>query len=339
MRQTWRSLSGVNTQFGGTLMRKRMKEEKKHYAQLHKNFWIARGSLPFKQGIDYIYNMFAGKSMADVYNHPYLVEAEHWPEQPSPQMQLTEEVQSVLRIAKGMFREADRTSMLDNTMSIVRDPSSGRFLLYNPVDLELKTREEIHQLLANGDVTDIVVPSRQTWQSLLLWTEKYPQATVWHAGSVPIETFAGKDIKLRYLPTGNTNTFEPNEDPIFPHCNFYQIPGDQITNEHVLFHDDAMTLSCTDLYHGPYTDYDPLNTWLCRFWFKQQRLGDHKSKVFLPHFRKTQIESQKAVRVVQETVDLLTRVLPMEHLVFSHGTPPLSGLDAVTSLRAQYALK
>jgi hypothetical protein len=325
------------------LLMQKLKNEKPLYSQLGANLWVVRGTLPFPQGLDYVYRIFAGKPPSDVFNHAFLLEPDSWPEQPSPQLHLTEELQSIMKLVRGTG-SSDRLSGLDNTMTIVRaplgsNPEKFRYLLYNPTDTDPKTTEYLDKLLQGQEVTDIVIPSRQTWQSLLPYTVKYPNAAIWHSGNVPRENLAEVKNELRPIPQHpGARSFEPSPDPIFPDVNLFRIEGDDITNEHVLFHSTTGVLSCTDLYHGAYTDYDPVNTWMCRFWFKCQRNGDYKSKTTLPQFRRQQIEQQGDKDLIQKAVNILTQVLPIEHLVFSHGTPPFSGIEAIDCLRKQYGL-
>lgn len=232
-------------------------------------------------------------------------------------------------------------------MTLVKDPSppgadgNQKYLIYNPVDIDEKTQVAVDKVLGEkGVISDMVVPTRQTWQSIEPWIKKYTKATVWHAGNVPRETLhLYEDLTVRSLKSSKTPNFEPNASPIFPQCHLYKMHGDDMTNEHVMFHADSKTLSCTDLYHGGYTDLDPLNSWLCRFWFKCQKMGDHKNQVFMPKFRKSQIEKQGTVDLMQEAVDELTQVLPIDYLVFSHGSGPLQGNAVAQLLRAQYALR
>lgn len=339
-------------------MTQKLKETYPLHMQLHADVWIARGVLPFPQGIQYVYQQFAGQRMSDVYNHPYLLEAETWPDQPSPQFHLTEEIQSILKITKGMTAFEDRGSGLDNTMTLVRSSTNPkRFLLYNPTDIDGKTNDMLNKEVLRPDctVTDIVIPTKQTWQSLRRWSERFGEATIWHAGSPPpndawktplsdaetarLRLIPGADSAPSATPEAAADNFEPRPFEALPDVHLFRIEGDAQTNEHVLYHPASRTLACTDLYHGPYTDLDPLNGWLCRFWFKMQRLGNHKSKIFLPQYRKTQIETQKGVDAMQRAVDAMTRTLDLSFLVFSHGTPPIAGEgEAVEYLRAMYAL-
>ncbi|PWU87734.1 hypothetical protein C4B63_85g78 [Trypanosoma cruzi] len=85
------------------------------------NIFIVRGFLPFPQGLAALTVLFRGKLAADVYSHPYFIEKQSDPSQPSPQLHLTEECQSVMKIIKGLHFMRDDSSKLDNTMVFVTD--------------------------------------------------------------------------------------------------------------------------------------------------------------------------------------------------------------------------
>jgi hypothetical protein len=433
--------------------------------QLHEDVWVARGALRFPQGLQVIYDLFAGKHLADAYSHPFLIEKEYWPEQPSPQFQLTEEIQSVMQVMKGMTYMQDKGTHLDNTMTLLRNPADhAEFAIFNPCELNEASIETIKVAIGEkGTVTKIIVPTRQTWQSVETWKHLYPAAHLIVSGGVPERyTKAGADraevARLRWkesdpegyersemaridalkpapepkrfdTPISNKKTksaamtasgnritaptdylgivperrpkpyttfdyshlrtnygenqaktsahnkynradffenasFEmernardeqskkdaapdapPREDvdveaspeladgvhiipeagmDIFGASRLHHVRGDRTTNEFVLFHEASGLLACTDLYHGGYTDYDPMNTWLCRVWFKLQRQGDYKSATVLPAYRRLALEKTGQMAEMQRGVDELTRALDIRSLSPAHGSGPLT---------------
>ena len=117
------------------------------------NVTIARARLPFPQGLDYIYQMFRGKHPADVYCHEYFIEKQTDPSQPSPQLHLTEEYQGILKVMKGLRYMSDRSAKLDSTMVSLEVPRSHDVILYNPLELDDRTLEDM--LTVFGRVRDI----------------------------------------------------------------------------------------------------------------------------------------------------------------------------------------
>jgi hypothetical protein len=112
------------------------------------NSWTIRGQLPFPQGLHFVYNQFAAKHVADIFSHPFFMEPEYWPEQPSPQFHLTEEMQSCMLVVKGMIHMRDVTTHLDNTMVLCRNPHDHtEFGIYNPSHVEEQTLEHVERLI------------------------------------------------------------------------------------------------------------------------------------------------------------------------------------------------
>lgn len=425
--------------------------------------FMARSRLAFPQGLQFIYKVFQGRPLADVYSHGYFIEKQSNPSQPSPQFHLTEELQGIMRVMKGLIYMQDISSRIDNAMTVVRDPDSSSeeeaWVMYNPIELdektlpafrqrltgsnaylnpkigvdtEMKTQKNIDDAIAlrekiKNKVKTIVVPSRQTFGQLAFWMSEFPNAKVIASGTeipanVAAELFAGKTEEEKQLilkrftfvspaavltpitpqksvassssipsasestkaassssdldaPPQNlhnlsryaissTNEHQPITardsviDPsngIIPIDNttlLRRVPGDAITNELVLLHKPSRCMACTDLFHGAYADFDPLNTWMCRAWFKFNRNGDYKDARVLPLFRRRQIEAQnggavekggKGIGPVAEFVREL--VTSDEHfggghfdiICHSHGTPP-SRASAKELLMAQYDL-
>jgi hypothetical protein len=514
--------------------------------QLHENLWIARGALRFPQGIQVLYNHFASKHPAECLSHPYFIEKEYWPEQPSPQFQLTEEIQCLMLVIKGNDFSRDVSTHLDNTMSILRNPvRTNEFALFNPVEVSNSTLTEVRKVIGDGIVTKIVVPTKQTWQSVGEWALQFPHAEIFASGNVPyrftkkgskeanealeqwkqetkwyerekehaeakqkeleeerlraeeraagkkprpnmvrpaapIEAMRGggggdgsrysfapsqvrqqhaaslfgntsigpspftymanptdeqhrmspedaakrkKDVDLNRLgrtdlfsnaafadeldegvrkrvvaanPHASTDELKTDSRAIIPpkkkkkkgepeprelsdeekeairkeslamiakepapddvadnvsildpytgldlfgegSSRLLHVSGDKNTNEFVLYHAPSKMLACTDLYHGGYSDLDPMNTWLCRIWFKFQRQGNYKSTTILPAYRRIVIEKFGKIREVQECVDDLTRAFPIKQIVPAHGTPPFIE-NAAEALREMYNL-
>lgn len=125
--------------------------------------------------------------------------------------------------------------------------------------------------------------------------------------------------------------------PLTPHLILYRVAGDEITSEYVLYDAAAKCLACTDLFHGPYSDLDPLNSWMCRVWFKVMKQGNHKRVDLVPRFKYRQIQQQGCLHDFVNGVDELTRRLEISQLVFAHGSSPIVE-DAADTLRAQWGL-
>ena len=424
------------------------------------NVFIARSRLAFPQGLRFVYDMFKGGHLSDVYAHPYFIEKQSNPDQPSPQLHLTEELQGCTRVVKSLMYMGDSTSKLDNAMMVVSDPTlldaDGRAytVLYNPVEPDEKTLYVINKRLENKDVQAIIVPSRQAFGQLRMWMERFPKAHIiasgngipesavedglfdtvvsrddievdittpfeakfleddgfyrvvsegnkwdgsrvfsdnheesdmvpagdrpsldakgkmrWdeafgravdsiplvhagmHSGSTPnsnessisatLKELAGKkemDLgkkgkrgedyesallpefvvasaakrvayrariqryiekrftfvpapSLKATPLVGQASFADCNRPIFLTRNIaiQRVPGDDLTNELILLDRLSNSISCTDLFHGGYADFDPLNTWMCRVWFKFNRGGDYKDSRVMPGFKRAQI--------------------------------------------------
>lgn len=127
-----------------------------------------------------------------------------------------------------------------------------------------------------------------------------------------------------------------------PSLTLIQVMGDESVREFVLYDANTRTLACTDLYHGEYSDLDPVNSWVCRVWFKFMKGGNHKRTDIVPRYKWLAVRrnnnSTGTLAEIQDFVDRLTRSLPIDHLLYSHGTPPLVQ-DAANAIRVQWSLK
>ncbi|KAL7703339.1 hypothetical protein N2W54_002961 [Lotmaria passim] len=83
--------------------------------------FFVRGRLPFPQGLMAIAVLFKNKRPADVYAHPYFIEKQSDPSQPSPQLHLTEESQGIMKVISGLRYMRDDNTKLDSTMVFVTD--------------------------------------------------------------------------------------------------------------------------------------------------------------------------------------------------------------------------
>ena len=422
--------------------------------------FMARSRLPFPQGLQFFYKVFQGRPLADVYSHGYFIEKQANPEQPSPQFHLTEELQGLMRVVKGLIYMNDVSSRLDNAMTVVRDPNfpegSEResWIMYNPIELDEKTLPALRQRLTGSNaylnprvgvdeeinsigamkrteelrakikdkISTIIVPSQQTYGKIGFWMEEFPSARIIASGpSIPPrvaeELFAGKTEEQKAamlkrftfiapapvitpvptagsaaaaaaaaasgsdgagasshqnfgLPTDAHESLSPappvlNIAPealldqssltIGDGVSLRRVPGDALTNELVLLHGLSRSLACTDLFHGAYADFDPLNTWMCRAWFKFNRNGDYKDARILPLFRRRQIEAQNGgsvekggqglgpmqqfvAELVEKDKEWMGTRQGVDIICHSHGTPPTRA-DAMDLLMAQYDLK
>jgi hypothetical protein len=124
-----------------------------------------------------------------------------------------------------------------------------------------------------------------------------------------------------------------------PTIDLFRIRGAEMTNEYVLLHEPSRYMACTDLFHGPYSDYDPLNTWMCRIFFKLTRRGHYKSATILPSFREYEIAHNGSMDAVRRSIEELIawRGSGFEGILFSHGTPPIVKY-AKEALMAQYGM-
>ncbi|ESS65410.1 hypothetical protein TCDM_06236 [Trypanosoma cruzi Dm28c] len=469
------------------------------------NIFIVRGFLPFPQGLAALTVLFRGKLAADVYSHPYFIEKQSDPSQPSPQLHLTEECQSVMKIIKGLHFMRDDSSKLDNTMVFVTDynvetkgrmptfsskaedaaemaereqrigedvgkweertlrhrwrraaaarrhcssgnggnfpfsPNSALSLhtrqshvvedeqqsalektrrlveregahtvLYNPIATDPKTFSATIRKLNEEErvVKTIVVPTRQGWGSVNVWTEAFPDADILCSGdglhhgalhqpsakeerrvggcmnmgngvtglSFPeVETNDSSNAEdfndaasaaatnldrdnicrlfLQHAPAANWQEADdevrrsPRVIPlgevaqhrITPNIDLLRVAGDDQTNEYVLYDCESGALACTDLFHGEYGDFDPVNTWMCRVWFKFMKGGNYKRIDFVPQLKWLQIKRHGSLELLRGTVDMLTRTRPINYLLYAHGTPPRIE-DPADSLRLQWGM-
>ncbi|RHW70010.1 hypothetical protein DPX39_090020500 [Trypanosoma brucei equiperdum] len=465
------------------------------------NVFLVRGTLPFPQGLAVLTALFRGKLAADVYSHPYFIEKQSDPSQPSPQLHLTEECQSVMKIIKGMHFMNDTTSRLDNTVVFVSDYDvqvkatvltyaseededallreqkrlegesdeewQGRLLrqrwqrsaagrrksggntgsssfeaslrsftrqshhsndgpdelgkakrlveregahtvLYNPIDVDPKTFVATINKLndENRVVKTIVVPTRQAWGSVHAWAEAFPDAEILCSGEKPIPSGAQNRQQEVVRPTGGcmnmgnglTGLSFPEVDEaevavgsavdndtevamvaddinnicrlcssqpdsvswrvadeevrcssrvqplgtliqkqITPNIELLRVAGDDLTNEYVMYDRNSASLACTDLFHGEYGDLDPVNSWLCRVWFKFMKQGNYKRVDRVPEFKWLQVKNHGDLKAVRESVDIITSMFPMKFLLYAHGTPPLAENPA-NALRLQWGM-
>lgn len=571
------------------------------------NTFMVRGRLPFPQGLLAIGVLFAGKLPADVYAHPYFVEKQSNPAQPSPQLHVTEELQSVMKVMSGLRYMNDDLAKLDNTMTVVTDylvPVRGRMVtcsgienarkkakqiarwrlmsrmyegmpdfivdattpktgaamapgaggggvgggmsrssgaagtsltpegstlfgrtlfptpeqcstgteyihrffrltlegpeavaagevgssfsmsstaqpysstvkpptfaerqggytvLYNPIETNEKTFAHLINRLHEEDrvVRAIVVPTRHSWRQVQLWADAFPDAEIFSSCAIPFSTieddnkassttaedrgacitmvdgttglsFPEVDLEaeeaaearrkeamasstsssqawdvitrgpgasrgvgvipssqqqhLQPQPQQPSTTCEDSEEPedpadvlwrpevlstafadaptafvglrgsdagrvrvltkeanpdvieLTPRVRLYRVPGDAVAEEYVLYDEHSKSLSCTDLFHGGYSDLDPHNTWMCRVWFKLMKKGDYKRTDLVPRFKWLQVLRQGTLDQVQQFVASLTSSLDIRFLVFAHGTPP-EGESPASTLRRQW---
>lgn len=299
--------------------------------ELYPTMAIARGRVPFPQGCQAIAGFFHGQQPYQVYNHPYFLDPSADPNQVSPQMHLTEELQALFRLVRGMLFMNDITAKLDNTMTIVTDPATNRTVLYNPIDADEPTRVKVMSRLKNSSVSHIIVPSKQMWHGLPQWMAEFPDADVLCSGD-PIEVHRGNN-----KVTSIKDDFVKINDSV----ELTRIKGDDIANEYVMWHEPSKSLSCTDLFHGGYADFDPVNSWMCRVWFKFMRDGNYKDVSILPKFKEVQVRNHGSLEEVQKTIDLITRKYDLQLLVFAHGTPPLDpqGGHPKDVLRMQWGME
>lgn len=141
-------------------------------------------------------------------------------------------------------------------------------------------------------------------------------------------------------------TAPPTVVPLTPSLQLHYIAGDPNAEEYVLYDAQSQTLACAELYHGEYSDFDPVNSWMARVWFKFMKRGNHKRVDLVPRdkwlgIRYGNHDPQKgpvaSLSLLRETIDDLTTRLPIAALVFAHGTPPLVKNPANT-LRRQWGM-
>ncbi|CAJ1985661.1 hypothetical protein - conserved [Leishmania donovani] len=178
----------------------------------------------------------------------------------------------------------------------------------------------------SGDLVDVL------WRDVSFFTEKRVQAVGLRESDA---------WRLRVLsPRAASAPQEPPVDVLrlTPAIELLRIPGDSAVEEYVLLDANSNSLACTDLYHGEYADLDPVNSWMCRVWFKFMKRGDYKRTDLVPRYKWLQVLQQRSLSVVQSAIDDLTRRRPIKCVLSAHGTPPLSGVDAVNTLRRQWNL-
>lgn len=129
-----------------------------------------------------------------------------------------------------------------------------------------------------------------------------------------------------------------------PHCvkltsniELLHIPGDTTTDEYVLYDATSATLACTDLFHGEYADLDPVNSWVCRVWFKFMKQGNHKRVDIVPRFKWLQVMQRGTLNEILAAIEYVTRTRPIQSLLFAHGTPPMV-VEPANVLRRQWGL-
>ncbi|CAG9567140.1 conserved hypothetical protein [Leishmania major strain Friedlin] len=178
----------------------------------------------------------------------------------------------------------------------------------------------------SGDPVDVL------WHDVSFFTEKLVQAVGLRESDA---------WRLRILsPRATSSPQEPPVDVLrlTPTIELLRIPGDSAVEEYVLLDTNSNSLACTDLYHGEYADLDPVNSWMCRVWFKFMKRGDYKRTDLVPRYKWLQVLQQRSLSVVQSAIDDLTRRRPIKCVLSAHGTPPLRGVDAVDTLRRQWNL-
>ncbi|CUG05654.1 Hypothetical protein, putative [Bodo saltans] len=211
---------------------------------------------------------------------------------------------------------------------------------------------------ATRRVAGIILPTRQSmWEPLTYWTQLFPDATIlsslpnapprehltkqgiseeMEANIVkrmqPISTVDVKDANLSNnvtrLPTSSTNCIE-----------LVRVVGDPSTDEYVLYHKESASLSCTDLFHGGYSDFDPVNSWMCRVFFKFMKDGNYKRADLPPRYKQDAIKKNGDMSAFVACVEqLCSDRFDWNTLLFAHGTPPLVA-DPKESLKLQWALR
>ncbi|CAD2221229.1 hypothetical protein AGDE_14804 [Angomonas deanei] len=127
--------------------------------------FCVRGRLPYPSGLLAVSTLFRNCKPADVYAHKYFIEKQSNPSQPSPQMHITEESQSIMKVISGLRYMKDDNSKLDNTMYICTDfdiPADGRMLQCMK---DLKKERELQSRLEKVEeakAEQTVVPEKGT---------------------------------------------------------------------------------------------------------------------------------------------------------------------------------
>ncbi len=309
------------------------------YHPIHPNLSIVRGGVPFHAGLEYIHHFFLGKTFVDLYHHPYFIETSEKHYQPSPQLHLTEEIQNVNMVMKGMRYFTDRLSLLDQTMIVASDMVSTptgpqeQTVLYNPCQLDPSTKADVDTRLAKRNVTMIVFPTTSAWRSFETYALQFPNARLLTAGPIPeneVSLVPGSESRIELLGT-TTDTVQ-----LTPKIRLLRVKGDDHTNEYLLHHEEVKALGCCELYHGGYADFDPSNSWVCRVWFKFQKEGNYKRDDIVPRFKLLQIEKAGSMELVKETIERIS-TLELGLLISAHGTQPISG-HPILQIRKQWGM-
>eukprot|EP00760_Papus_ankaliazontas_P026365 PhM_4_TR3029/c0_g1_i1/m.41387 len=313
--------------------RQRMQEHIKRVQQVHDSAWIVRGMVPFPQGIKALFHLSKGWTIPQVPDMPYFSDnpAHHvgvLREQPEPQQQLTEEIQNMWRVMKGV---EVKVSDIDTTGTILAS-NTGDLLVYNPVPLSEQVLDHLNaaftkkSLGVSGserlrEIRSLVYPSAQaSIKGLKDWAELLcPEADVYACDeALPLVRAA--------LPS-KQNIYGLSERPEFTAGNnLVKIRGDPRHSEWVLYHEASQMLNTMHLYYGPYTDMDPCCTWLARAWFKFTRDGDYKSRTVLPSYRRNAILKEGDINELRACLrnDVLDRFSDMKMVTHCNGTPPLA---------------
>jgi hypothetical protein len=188
-------------------------------------------------------------------------------------------------------------------------------------------------------VGGIILPTRQSsWDPLKIWAPMFPDAPIFTSyGQLPPRTtlakFSDEEVatlekRVRPLAPLITRSDGPSGTrqvvDIAEGHQLIRVSGDALTDEYVLHHSPSNTLCCTDLFHGGYSDFDPINTWLCRVFFKFQREGNYRRIDIPPRYKLDSITKQGHMDEFIHSVNTICRDLPWQYLVFAHGSPPLS---------------
>jgi hypothetical protein len=208
-------------------------------------------------------------------------------------------------------------------------------------------------------VAGIILPTRQSlWEPLGYWASVFPEAAI--LTSLPNPP-TNEQLTTQRLTEEQMVAFKKRMQPItdvpVAHANhsnnvvslaklspcgpldLVRVLGDPVTDEFVLYHKDSATLSCTDLFHGAYSDYDPVNSWMCRVFFKFMKEGSYKRVDVAPRYKLDAVAKHGDMGKLAATIEQLCgNDYAWDFLIYAHGTPPLmeSPKDA---LRLQWALR
>lgn len=205
-------------------------------------------------------------------------------------------------------------------------------------------------------VAGIILPTRQTlWQPMAVWAALFPDAAILTSldvsaalpippsvthGLLPEQVEA---LRKRCVPLATLAKRKEGDGQIvvLPHATastrLVLVQGDEATNEYVMVHDESSSLSCTDLFHGAYADFDPVNTWVCRVFFKFMKDGDYKRIDIPPRYKLDAVTQGGNTEAFSRTIKFLCSDPSMnwETLLFAHGTPPVAG-NGREALRDQW---